>query len=71
MNDASLAEMDQKKDDQTKQELEDANELVKQQTLMTDIWQGRFDEVAQLALKAGVDSETINGIRYHPTSTGR
>ena len=71
---AVLAKKNQKALKEAKQELEDANELVKQQTLRTDIWQGRFDEVAELALmalKAGIDSETINEIRYRPTSTGR
>ena len=61
---AVLPKMRQKALDEIKHELEEANELVKQQTLTTDIWQGRFDEVAQLALKAGIDPETINEIRY-------
>jgi hypothetical protein len=37
-------------------QLEDANELTGQQTLATDIWQGRFDEVFELARAAGVDA---------------
>ena len=68
---AVLAKKNQEALKEAKQELEDANELVKQQTLTTDIWQGRFDEVAELALKAGIDSETISEIRYRRTSTGR
>ena len=65
-----LAKKNQEAHAEIKEELEDANELVKQQALTTDVWQGRFDEVAELALKAaGIDPGTINENR--PTSTGR
>ena len=40
------------------EDLEDSNELVTQQTLTTDIWQGRFDELFELARAAGVDGNT-------------
>mmetsp|Transcript_16863 Transcript_16863/g.28092 ORF Transcript_16863/g.28092 Transcript_16863/m.28092 type:complete len:83 (+) Transcript_16863:386-634(+) len=68
---AVLAGRHQKALKETKQDLEDAIELVKQQTPTTDIWQGRFDEVVKLALEAGANSETINDIRYRSTSAGR
>ena len=51
-------------------ELEDANELTSQQTLATDIWQGRFDEVFELARAAGVDANRLFEIRNRPLSSG-
>ena len=51
-------------------ELEDANELTSQQTLATDIWQGRFDEVFELARAAGVDANRLFEIRNRPLSNG-
>ena len=51
-------------------ELEDANELTNQQTLATDIWQGRFDEVSELAREAGADANRLLGIRNRPLSSG-
>ena len=55
----------------TKEDLEDANELVQQQTLTVDIWQGRFDELANIALSGGIDVQLINEIRNRPLSSGR
>jgi hypothetical protein len=52
------------------EDLEDANELVGQQTLTTDIWQGRFDELFELAREAGVDGNILSEIRYRPLSRG-
>jgi hypothetical protein len=54
-----------------REDLEDSNELVTQQTLTTDIWQGRFDELFELARAAGVDGNTLSEIRYRPLSSGR
>jgi hypothetical protein len=53
------------------EDLEDANELVGQQTLTTtDIWQGRFDELFELDREAGVDGNMLSDIRYRPLSRG-
>jgi len=52
------------------EDLEDANEVVTQQTLATDIWQGRFDEIFELARAAGVDGKTLSEIRHRPLSSG-
>ena len=52
------------------EDLEDANEVVTQQTLTTDIWQGRFDEIFELASEAGVDGNRLSQIRYRPLSSG-
>ena len=52
------------------EDLEDANEVVTQQTLATDIWQGRFDEIFELARAAGVDGKTLSEIRDRPLSSG-
>jgi chromosome segregation ATPase len=52
------------------EDLEDVNEVVTQQTLTTDIWQGRFDEVFELAREAGVDGKRLSEIRYRPLSSG-
>ena len=51
-------------------DLQDANELTGQQTLATDIWQGRFDEVFELARAAGVDANRLFEIRNRPLSSG-
>ena len=51
-------------------ELEEANELTGQQTLASDIWQGRFDEVFELARAAGVDANRLFEIRNRPLSSG-
>ncbi|KAL7431067.1 hypothetical protein ACHAXM_002505 [Skeletonema potamos] len=53
-----------------RREKEDANEVVTQQTLATDIWQGRFDEIFELARAAGVDGKTLSEIRHRPLSSG-
>ena len=55
----------------TKEDLEDANELVQQQTLTVDVWQSRFDELSKLALEQGLDVQKINEIRNRPLSSGR
>ena len=52
----------------TKEDLEDANELVQQQTLTVDVWQSRFDELAE---EPGLDAQKINEIRNRPLSSGR
>ena len=52
----------------TKEDLEDANELVQQQTLTVDVWQSRFDELAK---EPGLDAQKINEIRNRPLSSGR
>jgi hypothetical protein len=54
----------------SKRHLEEANELTGQQTLATDIWQGRFDEVFELARAAGVDANRLFEIRNRPLSSG-
>jgi Ran GTPase-activating protein (RanGAP) involved in mRNA processing and transport len=46
----------------TREDLEDANELVVQQTLFTDIWQSKFDELAALVADK-VDGATLAAIR--------
>jgi len=51
-------------------ELEDAEELVGQQTIATNIWQGRFDELVSLAEAAGVDGAAISGIRNRSLASG-
>jgi hypothetical protein len=56
---------------EAKEDVEDAEELVQQQMLMVDIWQGRFDELAQLAERAGVDIQDINAIRHRPLASGK
>mmetsp|Transcript_19107 Transcript_19107/g.38473 ORF Transcript_19107/g.38473 Transcript_19107/m.38473 type:complete len:189 (+) Transcript_19107:808-1374(+) len=53
------------------EDLEDSNELVTQQTLTTDIWQGRFDELFELARAAGIDGNLLSEIRNRPLSSGR
>jgi hypothetical protein len=51
--------------------LKDANEVVAQQTLRTDVClQGRFDEVFELAREAGIDGNTLSEIWYRPLSNG-
>ena len=49
---------------EAKEDIEDANELIQQQSLFTDKWQGKFDDLAKLAEEAGVDLQKINEIRY-------
>lgn len=51
--------------------LDDANELMQQQTLTVDVWQSRFDELSKLALEQGLDAQKINEIRNRPLSSGR
>ena len=53
------------------EDLEDSRELVTQQTLFTNIWQDRFDEVFELARAAGVDGNRLSEIRNRTTSSGR
>jgi uncharacterized coiled-coil protein SlyX len=53
------------------EDLEDSNELVTQQTLATNILQGRIDELCELARAAGVDGSLLSEIRYRSLSSGR
>jgi hypothetical protein len=54
------------------EDLEDSNKLVTQLTLATDIWQGRFDEVSELArAPVPVDENELLEIRNRPLSSGR
>ena len=52
------------------EDLEDANILVTQQAVATDVWLGRFDELFELARAAGVDGRRLSEIRYRPLSNG-
>ena len=47
--------------EEAREELEDAEKLIGQQTIATNILQGRFDELVSLAEGAGVDVATISG----------
>jgi Ran GTPase-activating protein (RanGAP) involved in mRNA processing and transport len=53
------------------EDLEDSEELVTQQTLATNILQGRIDELCELARAAGVDGSLLSEIRYRSLSSGR
>ena len=53
------------------EDAEDKDELLTQQTLATDIYQGRIDELGGHALAAGVDTKIVNEIRFRPLSSGR
>jgi Ran GTPase-activating protein (RanGAP) involved in mRNA processing and transport len=53
-----------------KEDLEDANELVGQMSLTTDIWQGRFDELVALVESGHADGASINAIRNRPLASG-
>ena len=57
-----------KENEDTKDDLEDANELVQPTTLTADIWMSRYDELAE---KSGLDPKIINEIRNRPLSSGR
>jgi len=46
-----------------KEELEDAQEIVGQQLLATDCWQGRFSELADMVEAKRVDDDAISRIR--------
>lgn len=61
----------QKELNNAREDYEDKDELLKQQALATDIWQGRIDELGEHALAAGVDPKIINEIRFRPLSSGR
>jgi hypothetical protein len=54
-----------------KEDLEDANELVGQMSLTTDIWQGRFDELVALVESGHADGASINAIRNRPLASGK
>jgi Ran GTPase-activating protein (RanGAP) involved in mRNA processing and transport len=54
-----------------KEDLEDANELVGQMSLTTDIWQGRFDELVALVESGRADGTSINAIRNRPLASGK
>ena len=49
---------------EAKEDIEDEGTLVQQQLLFSDKWQGKFDHLAKLAEKAGVDPQKINEIRH-------
>jgi len=49
--------------DDAKDDLEIANETLTQQAVATDSWQGRFEELAELAQAGAVDGQTIAEIR--------
>ena len=48
---------------EVKEDLEDTDELAKQQTLFVDFWQGKFDQLADVALKAGASASVVMAIR--------
>jgi hypothetical protein len=56
---------------EVKEDLEDANELVGQMSLTTDIWQGRFDELVALMESGNADGASINAIRNRPLGRGK
>jgi Ran GTPase-activating protein (RanGAP) involved in mRNA processing and transport len=56
---------------EVKEDLEDANELVGQMSLTTDIWQGRFDELVALMQSGKADGASINAIRNRPLGSGK
>jgi chromosome segregation ATPase len=56
---------------EVKEDLEDANELVGQMSLTTDIWQGRFDELVALMESGNADGASINAIRNRPLGSGK
>ena len=57
--------------EEAKGDLEDSNELVEQQALTTNIWQGRFDELVSLVEAGGqVDGATIAEIRNRSLASG-
>jgi len=56
---------------EVKEDLEDANELVGQMSLTTDIWQGRFDELVALVESGNADGASINAIRNRPLASGK
>ena len=43
----------------TKEDLEDSQELVEQQSLFTDTWQGKFEELKELAKSGGISLAAI------------
>ena len=51
-------------------DLGDANELVEQEALATDIWQRRFDELASLVQAGRADGAAISDIRYRSLAGG-
>jgi len=57
--------------DDAKDDLEIANETLTQQAVATDRWQGRFDELAELAQAAGVDGQKIAEIRSRSLASGK
>ena len=51
--------------------MKDEKELVGMQTRTTDIWQGRFDEIYDIAIKAGANASVLNEIRDRSLAQGR
>ena len=60
--DQTLAKKNEEMQEVT-EDLEDADELATQATLFVDFWQGKFDQLADVALKAGVSSSVVMAIR--------
>ena len=56
---------------EVKEDLEDANELVGQMSLTTDIWQGPFDKLMSLVESGHADGASINAIRNRPLASGK
>lgn len=56
--------------DDVREDLDIANETVMQQTVFTDNWQSRFDELALLAEAAGVERSLISELRHRSHNGG-
>ena len=55
---------------EAQEDLVDERELLGMQTQTTDIWQGRFDKVYEIAKKMGADASVLNAIRDKPLTQG-
>jgi len=55
---------------EVQEDLVDERELLGMQTQTTDIWQGRFDKVYEIAKKMGADASVLNAIRDKPLTQG-
>ena len=56
--------------EETKGDLEDANELVELQPRATDVWQGRFDELVSLVETGQANAAAISAIRNRSLTSG-
>ncbi len=54
-----------------REDLEDANKLVEQQAITTNIWQGRFDELVALVEAGQVDSATVSANSNGSLASGK